>query len=330
MAVPESPAGKRRDSLTLRLLTAIVGLPIVFVALWVGGPVLLVLAGVAALVGLWEFRALTAHLGTLSITVAGASILAFIISAAEGSPLPTWAVVLVVVGGLIWHMARHAWQARDDSALTGWALTLAGAFYPGALLAFGIAIYGLEFSTVTSGLSGESPTLKAYENFGRDWLLFAVLLVFVSDTSAYGVGRLIGRHKMAPRLSPGKTWEGAVGAILITAVTGWTLILVLNTLSFSGPPLGAMVCGDLLVELPGCKISIMGIGVDRTLLTALGVGVGVSLLAQVGDLAESFLKRQGGAKEAGFLLPGHGGILDRLDSIVLVLPAVYYGLIWAI
>ena len=283
-----------------------------------------------ALVGLWEFRALTAHLGTLSITVAGAGVLTFIISAWRGSPLPAWAVVLVVVGGLVWHMARHVWRSKDDSALTGWALTLAGAFYPGGLLAFGIAIYGLEFSTVSPGPPGGSPTLTAYENFGRDWLLFAVFLVFVSDTGAYAVGRLIGRHRMAPRLSPGKTWEGAFAAILITAVAGWTLILVLNALSLSAPLLGAMVCGDLLVELPDCTISIVGIGVNRTLLTVLGIGIGVSLLAQVGDLAESFLKRQGRVKEAGFLLPGHGGILDRLDSIVLVLPAVYYGLVWTI
>ena len=125
---------------------------------------------------------------------------------------------------------------------------------------------------------------------GLEWLLFALLTTFATDTGAFFVGRAIGRHRMAPTISPGKTWEGAVGGFVSA--------------------LGAGAAVAVVAELP--------------LWVALAVAAGVGVAGQIGDLMESRLKRAAGAKDAGSLLPGHGGLLDRLDSLVLTIPLVYY------
>jgi phosphatidate cytidylyltransferase len=131
---------------------------------------------------------------------------------------------------------------------------------------------------------------------GRDWVLLAVFSTFAVDTAAYFAGRRFGRHSLAPAISPGKTWEGAVAGFLAAP--------------------GAVM---LLAHVLGLEM-----GVERLAL----IGVLVGVFAQVGDLAESKLKRVTGVKDSGGLIPGHGGILDRLDSIVLTGVVVYYCLSW--
>jgi phosphatidate cytidylyltransferase len=135
--------------------------------------------------------------------------------------------------------------------------------------------------------------LHSTSAFGPPYVLFLFVLVAVADSSAYFVGRRWGRHKLAPRLSPGKTFEGAIGAIAAT----------------------------LLVALPGAAL----LGVRQRLLFLLVclVTAGFSI---IGDLLESMLKRQHAAKDSGFLLPGHGGLLDRLDSLTAAAPVFLLGL----
>lgn len=126
----------------------------------------------------------------------------------------------------------------------------------------------------------------------RTLLVFAG--VWATDVLAYLVGNAMGRHKLRPALSPGKSVEGAVGGLIGGVLGAWLV----------GIPLG----------LPtGLR---------------LGLGLGMSVLGQVGDLAESALKRQAGVKDSGKILPGHGGILDRFDSTLFVAPLVYYVLVW--
>jgi len=135
---------------------------------------------------------------------------------------------------------------------------------------------------------------------GRDWVLLALFSTFAVDTTAYFTGRAFGRHKLAPAISPAKTWEGAVGG-LVGAIA-------------------AVVILALILEEP------LDIGYGK--LVVIGFLVGV--FAQLGDLAESKLKRIMGVKESGSLIPGHGGILDRLDSVVFTGVVVYYCLRWFI
>jgi phosphatidate cytidylyltransferase len=132
---------------------------------------------------------------------------------------------------------------------------------------------------------------------GRDWVLLAIFATFATDTAAYFVGRLFGGTKIAPAISPGKTLEGSLGGI----AGGIAAVLVLNWALDAGA--GAEIVG-LAALLP--------------------------LVAEIGDLAESVIKRSAGVKDASHAIPGHGGFLDRLDSILFTVPLVYYYLTWLV
>ena len=125
---------------------------------------------------------------------------------------------------------------------------------------------------------------------GRAWILTLVLVVWAFDTAAYFVGRRFGRHSFMAHISPKKTVEGVAGGVI-----------------------AAGVVGALLVAAFG-----------RPWLAGLGLGIAVAAAAQAGDLAESMLKRAAGAKESGTLIPGHGGMLDRVDSFLFAAPVAYF------
>jgi phosphatidate cytidylyltransferase len=132
---------------------------------------------------------------------------------------------------------------------------------------------------------------------GRDWVLLALLATWATDTSSYFVGRLFGRTKIAPAISPGKTLEGSLGGV----AGGLAAVLVLNWALDAGA--GAEII-PLALLLP--------------------------LVAELGDLTESLIKRGAGVKDASHIIPGHGGFLDRLDSLLFTVPLVYYYLTWII
>jgi phosphatidate cytidylyltransferase len=129
-------------------------------------------------------------------------------------------------------------------------------------------------------------------DLGRNWLLVALLVTFATDSGAFLVGKNLGRRPLAPRISPSKTWEGAIGGFLLAVAT-------------------ALVLGQFL-EL----------GLSRWQTGLIGATVG--MVSQLGDLFESKLKRISQVKDAGSIIPGHGGMLDRLDSLLFSIPAVYY------
>jgi phosphatidate cytidylyltransferase len=139
-------------------------------------------------------------------------------------------------------------------------------------------------------------------------LLSLIVVVKMGDTGAFTVGSLLGRHKMAPRLSPGKTWEGAAGAVLLAIVGSWCVFSLLRPqLTSSGIP-----------------------GPQMLQWAAYGLIVGIA--GMVGDLAESLLKREADQKNSSAWMPGLGGVLDVLDSILFAAPVAYLcwltGLVW--
>ena len=134
---------------------------------------------------------------------------------------------------------------------------------------------------------------------GSLMLLSAMALVWVADVGAYAVGRTIGRRKLAPSISPGKSWEGAVGAALIVTAA------VLAT-ALAWPDVRTLPAR--LVHGAGWPLAVL-------------LAVALSALSVVGDLYESLLKRQAGVKDSGRTLPGHGGVLDRIDALLPVMPA---------
>ena len=263
-----------------RIATASVGLPILLALVWAGDVYLTVAVALAAALAWTEYHRLFASEGERVMLAYGAL---WAVALVVGGYLASyWSVadlplpVYVALGGGA--VAAALWTLWQPSDLLARARLAVGPVYVGFLVAHAVALR-------------EAPGLP-----GLEWLVFALLTTFATDTGAYFVGRSIGRHRMTPSISPGKTWEGAVGGFL--AAVG------------AGAGLAALTGLEALTELP--------------FWPALSVAAGVGIVAQVGDLLESRLKRAAGAKDTGGLLPGHGGLLDRLDSLVLTIPLVYY------
>jgi phosphatidate cytidylyltransferase len=153
---------------------------------------------------------------------------------------------------------------------------------------FGVALSGVLYVPV---LMSVLPLLKRAGE--AEWLTVTLCMAFFSDTVAYFVGRAIGRHRLYPAVSPGKTWEGGFGGI-------------------AGSCLATVGVGSMWL-LPGLPVA-----------HAIGLGIVASVCGQTGDLVESMLKRTFGVKDSGKLLPGHGGMLDRIDALLFVAPVAYY------
>ena len=270
-----------------RLLTAAVALPLLFAAIilpWWVPETLWIFVGMAVLAlaaGLFEYFALTRKMelkADAGIGYIGAAVLtfAFAVDAPAKAPeLLLLAIALFLVALLISQSFRF--QNDFTKMLTGIGVTLLGVFYLAFLGGFLIATR-IGFENVP-GLSTKL-------------LLFFFIVIFGSDAGAYFAGKALGKHKLAPKISPGKTWEGLIGGIIAAA------------------GMGALCTWAFFPELP-YQFSIA--------LAAVMAVVGV-----FGDLTESAIKRGAGAKDAATILPGHGGLLDRLDSLLFNAPILYY------
>ena len=268
-------AGGRMVGLASRLAVVVAGLPIVVGAAWFGGWYLFALAAGAALVALHELYRLAR--GLRPLVLAGyAGALGALVGAAVGEPE-------VMVGGflatfvLAFVFAAIAETRQSTTVAIG--TTVLGAAWIGLGLASLILVRAL----------GDA------EADGRDAILGVLFTVFATDTVAYVGGRLAGRHKLTPVLSPGKTWEGLV----FGSVAG------------------------LLASFFWLYSTDVAGGVARS----LAFGATIVVASVVGDLFESLVKRDLGAKDMGRLLPGHGGILDRIDSLLFAGPAAYFFLL---
>ncbi len=255
-----------------RVITALWGLPLLVVLVWFDSPLpwFTIFIAIWGLLAAYEFYRLVGVSGIRSLTVFGL-LFTFLIIVSPHCPSSFAApllVTLAVVLPLIWLVLRQ----RVEGAFTSWAWMVTGFLYVGWLLSFLVDL-----------------RLEA----GRNWVFFALFTTFGSDTVAYFLGRALGRHRLAARISPHKSWEGAIGGLL-----GAVAVSLLFTLS---TPL---------------HISL-GIGQGITLALL------VSVFGQIGDLAESLLKRNTGVKESGGSIPGHGGFLDRMDSVVFAGITVY-------
>jgi phosphatidate cytidylyltransferase len=260
-------------NLARRVATAVVVLPLLLAAFFLGPPLLAAgIAAVAVVIGLGEFFGLMKARGLAPFPVPGVVLLAaiFVEVARPVVPASLWpAVALVILASLL--------PRGTDFATTvpSAALTLLGAAYLGSL-----------------GGSVAALRLLHPDTDGAWRLVLLLAIVMGSDTAAFFAGNAIGRHKLAPGISPGKTIEGAVGALL------------------GGVAAAASVRSLGLPSVP--------------MAHALLLGLAVSVLGIAGDLVESLLKRWAGVKDSGALFPGHGGMLDRLDSVLFGAPVLYY------
>jgi phosphatidate cytidylyltransferase len=202
-------------------------------------------------------------------------------------------VIICLLAGSIW--ARGV----EGKPLGAVASTLLGAAYTGGMLSFAYAIryHDYAFAPATLSFGAWRPNVPS----GALLVLLPVLLTWASDIGAYAVGRTMGRNKLIPSISPGKTIEGAIGGLVACMLLSWIyarfLLRPSAHLDFRWAPVGALAFGAL-----------------------------ASVAAQIGDLVESLFKREAGVKDSSHLIPGHGGVLDRLDSLFFVLPVSYVAL----
>ena len=273
--------------LKYRVITGVVGVPVVVFAIWFGDPwpwFTLLIAAVA-LAGAYEFYRMAnldrkeplLYLGLLWA-------LALLLSRQfGGSGVPFAVITAAILISLISLLFRPS----REQALHKWAWMAAGALYVGWMLGYWLDLRGLAD--------------------GRNWVYLAMLTTFANDTGAYFIGRARGRHKMAPAISPAKTWEGASGGLISAVAAAVLIAVVLRLISLRLGPVFAFEYWQIVL-----------------------LGFLVSLFAQLGDLVESLLKRNTGVKESGNLLPGHGGILDRFDSLIFVGAVAYYYVMWVV
>jgi phosphatidate cytidylyltransferase len=286
--------------LRTRLLTAAILTPIVLAVVLAGEPWLSVLIGIAAVLAFVELAGLLEAAGyepPRALTVGGgtalvaAGLLAVNAGAVDGGPATPLAaldppgLVASVLVALVLLLAVAAFGRPDPKrAFVTWAMSSFGVAYLGLLLPTIALVAHLAPAEGTSATAVGVLGLAS----GSAWALLLILVVWGYDTGAYLVGRTFGRRRLVEHLSPAKTVEGMLGGLVVGTM-------------------GAGI-GALLVGLEPWH--------------ALVLGPLVGLAAQAGDLAESMLKRAADRKESGFLIPGHGGILDRIDSFLFAAPVL--------
>lgn len=268
------------SELSRRILFAVIAAPTGIAIIYLGGPFLVTLLSVIAALGAWEFCRIARASGAQPFS--GVAIIAS-------------AAVPLVVYGVHLRLLAPTWTDVLVAILAVFAATVYWRGTTGRpLLAAATTIlcvayvgliayvYDLRFDDYVVDARG-----------GTVLVMFPILLTWATDVGAYAFGRLFGSHKLMPSVSPGKTIEGAAGGMLLSVVIGWLYVHYLLH------PLAQ------LVLLP---------------LAAIIFAMCISAVAQVGDLAESLLKREAGVKDSSGIIPGHGGVLDRFDSLLFVLP----------
>lgn len=283
------------SNLAQRVLFAIVAIPAVLAAVWIGDWALAALLAIASTLAAWEFYRLAEKAGARPMQTAGMVIAGLIPLAVHarylGLPVdrvvsPTVAVLIVVAlfSAVIFSRGVTGRPLMSVSA------TVFGVLYTAAMLAFA---YALRYHPYAVGRTA-----------GTALLALVLALVWISDTAAFFVGRTLGRRKLIPSVSPGKTVAGAVGAVVANGVASWALVRFLL--------------------VPQAQLGLRPVH-------AILFGIAISVATQLGDLAESLIKREAAVKDSSQIIPGHGGVLDRIDGMLFALPVAYWLLtLWLI
>jgi phosphatidate cytidylyltransferase len=276
-----------------RLITAAIALPVLIASiivppLW---PLFVVLAMAAIVIALYEFWFLCRRVGAKPDVVVGYAMVAalFVIFFFNWIEYLYFVVPLFIIGALAAEMLRGA---PFDKMVLSVGSTVLGVFY--------VAFLGSHLIGVRTGFTNLFVNPETYlvsnsyisHTLSTHMLSFFFLVLMGSDTGAYYTGRALGRHKLAPAVSPGKTWEGAAGG--------------------------------MAASLAAAALAHYWFFPELALPWALALAALMNVLGVVGDLTESALKRGANAKDAAQILPGHGGLLDRLDSLLFNAPLLYY------
>jgi phosphatidate cytidylyltransferase len=294
------------SELALRVLFSVVAAPL---ALWIvlaGGAPLAALLAIVCALGAWEFYRIARASGArplddVGIALAGIAPLAIhahYLGVFTARPGLVAVIVLLILGSTIWL------RGVDGAPLGSAAITVLGVIYTAGMLGFAYAIRYHDTVVGYDVVGAKHLALGALSVRvppGGVLLVFPLVVTWASDIGAYFVGRALGRRKLIPSVSPGKTVAGAIGGLVASMLVAY------------------LFARSVLVPVAHLGFSTSG---------ALFFGAAISVAAQIGDLFESLLKREAGVKDSSHIIPGHGGILDRCDSLIFVLPVAYLLLGW--
>jgi phosphatidate cytidylyltransferase len=274
------------SNLAARVLVAVVAIPVVIAAVFVGGVVLAIVLGIVSALAARELYGIAEHGGYTPLARTG-TLLAFLIPLGvhyfrEGRFVPPEIALGAVVIIALFALALFR-RAPEQDPLGAVAVTLLGVMYTAGFLSFA---YALRYHNYIV-------TARA----GSALVFYPFVLTWISDTAGFFVGRAFGRAKLMPSVSPGKTRAGAVGALVFCMLASWVYAH--------------------WVLVPFASL-------DLRPATALAFGAAIGISVQIGDLVESLLKREGGVKDSSHLIPGHGGVLDRIDGMLFALPVTYF------
>ena len=282
------------SELTRRVLFGVIAAPLGVLVIFAGGAPLAALLAIVSALAAWEFFRIARGSGLTPLEDVGiplAGVVPLFVHARYlrlyEPPLSAMAIAVLAVLTIALFV-----RGVTGKPLGAAASTIFGVLYTGGMLSFGYAIryhpYGIESVRVPLG----GVTVSA----GALLLLLPILLTWASDIGAFFVGRAFGKRKLMPSVSPGKTVAGAIGGLAATVLVGWLYTRFVLT--------------------PTTQLAFVRGGI-------FAFAVFVSVAAQIGDLAESLLKREAGMKDSSHIIPGHGGVLDRFDSLLFVLPVSY-------
>jgi phosphatidate cytidylyltransferase len=271
------------SELTRRIIFAVIAAPTSVALVYFGDWILAIVLSVLAALGAWEFFRMARETGATPIEPAGIALAALLPIAVHAEKLGVYTLSLTAVIAMILVLFASTIWLRGPS---GKPLSSV------AVTSFGILYAGL-FSYIYAIRYHDYAVGAAA---GTALVFLPILLTWSTDVGAYAFGRTFGKKKLIPSVSPGKTVEGAIGGL------GLTIVICLLYVRF--------------VLMPYAQLGL-------TIQGAVLFAIVVSVAAQTGDLAESLLKREAGVKDSSRILPGHGGILDRFDSLLFVMPIAF-------
>ena len=293
-----------------RVLTAVVLIPIVLaLVLRAPIPVVAMMAALVALLAVQELLKLSEAYGIRPLRwptyiFVGLFFVFLAITPGDDKPLLTTAIFVYTVG-----------FAAAIAPFVFLTVAMRRADLSSALPAALVSSFGFAYIALPMGF-----VVQIRQQWsGAFLLLYLLLLVWSGDIFAYFVGQWLGRHRMSPRVSPNKTWEGAVASLLASVLVGMLLY------NYAQPISSALLNAHLIERRDGF-FALQKPPLGPTLLLSAAINVA----AQLGDLVESLIKRGAGVKDSGNLLPGHGGMLDRVDALLFAAPVLWYYAAWRV
>jgi phosphatidate cytidylyltransferase len=271
------------SELTRRILFALVGAPVTVALIYFGGWILATALGAVSAICAWELYRMARSGGSNPMANTGIVLAAAIPLFVHAHYLGVFSLSLAQASLIFLALfASVLWlRGVEGRPLVSVSVTLFGVFYA----ALGTFIYPLRYHDYAVGAIA-----------GTALVMFPIGVTWGTDIGAYAIGRMFGKRKLMPSVSPGKTVAGAVGGVAAAIASTWFYMTVFLE------PFGHLALSPLGILLFGIAISVAG---------------------QIGDLAESLLKREAGVKDSSSLLPGHGGLLDRWDSLLFTIPVAY-------